>query len=51
MEYISYLDTLAQERPVLLLAHLYTQESALLAGGQMIRYMQCCDPWHTSFLA
>jgi hypothetical protein len=38
---------------MLLLAHLYTQESALLAGGQMIRCVLCCAsssqlaPWTT----
>ena len=47
LEYIRYLDTIAHEQPMLLLAHLYTQESALLAGGQMIRCTLC---WHRAVI-
>lgn len=37
MQYLAYLETIARDEPALLIAHLYTQHSAILAGGQMIR--------------
>lgn len=39
MQYLAYLEAIARDEPALLIAHLYTQHSAILAGGQMIRRM------------
>ncbi len=35
--YLYHLEAIARDNPTLLLAHVYTQHSAILAGGQMIR--------------